>query len=148
QCMENTRQDIFAQIEHWAGNLSGPNILWIKGFPGAGKSAVAASIVSHFRVSHQLGSFFFFERNKALSQTPSALWRTVAYDLSQIYPIVRNVIVAKLKEDEAVVSTANTIQLFHELVQLSLSSYMAIPTGRMPIVVIDALDECGGLDGS
>ncbi|KDQ56505.1 hypothetical protein JAAARDRAFT_690730 [Jaapia argillacea MUCL 33604] len=146
--MENTRQDIFTQIEHWAKDLSGPNILWINGFPGAGKSAIASSAVAHFRASHRLGSFFFFERSKALSQTPSALWRRVAYDLSQIYPTARNMIVAKLKEDEAVVSTANIIQLFNELVRLPLSSKVEFPAGRMPIVVIDALDECGGLDGS
>ncbi|KDQ49098.1 hypothetical protein JAAARDRAFT_143920, partial [Jaapia argillacea MUCL 33604] len=118
--MANTRQDVFVRIENWANDLSGPNILWIKGFPGAGKSAIASSMVSRLRALHRLGSFFFFQRDQALSQTPSALWRMVAYDLSRIYPTVRNMIVAKLKADEAIVSTANIMQLFQELVKLPL----------------------------
>ncbi|KDQ51816.1 hypothetical protein JAAARDRAFT_704052 [Jaapia argillacea MUCL 33604] len=149
ECMANTRQDVFVQIENWANDLSGPNILWIKGFPGAGKSAIASSMVSRLRALHRLGSFFFFRRDQASSQTPSAVWRTVAYDLSRIYPAARNVIVAKLKADEAVVSTANIIELFNELVKLPLlQNSTSIPAGRMPIIVIDALDECGGLESS
>ena len=79
--------------------------------------------------------------------TPSALWRVVAYDLGRQYPTIRKCLVAALKVDPNLASTVDIGELFRQLIENSLLASEDIPTGRLPVVVIDALDECGGLDG-
>jgi hypothetical protein len=147
ECLEGTRQDVLAQIHEWIADLDSPNILWVKGHPGVGKSAIASSLVEELRGSMRLGSNFFFQREKAMAMTPNALWRTVAYDLARQYPTVRSRLVATLKEDETILSTVNVDKLFQQLIFDPLAASADIPIGRLPIIVIDALDECGGLEG-
>jgi NACHT domain len=145
--MDGTRQDILMTINKWIEDLDTPNILWIRGHPGVGKSAVAASMVEQLQASRRLGSRFFFQRDTAILTTPAALWRTVAFDLARKYPTVRGVIVTKLNTDEVDPSTANVNALFRHFIHEPLMASTDIPSGRLPVIVVDALDECGGLDG-
>jgi len=147
ECMENTRQNILAEIQQWCSDISAPNILWLKGYPGVGKSAIAASLVKQLRASTRLGSYFFFQRQRAADMTPNALWRTVAYDLAQAHPTVRRHLVSKLKAKEIDLSTVNITDLFRNLIHEPLVASQDIPSERLPVVVLDALDECGGLAG-
>jgi hypothetical protein len=70
--------------------------MWINGSPGVGKSAIASSLVSILAEKRRLGSFFFFKRGDANLGDPSALWRTVAYDLCQFHPFVKTIVVELL----------------------------------------------------
>jgi len=141
--MPGTRRDIFSRIDDWAENFEAPNILWIKGHPGIGKSAIASSLVENLRDSKRLGSSFFFRRERATVMTPKALWRTVAYDLARQYLAIRRHLVSELEADEAILSTINIDKLFHHLIHGPLVAGGEI----FPVIVVDALDECGGLDG-
>ena len=40
-CMEGTRKKIFKSIDQWLDDTHAPNVLWISGNPGAGKSGPA-----------------------------------------------------------------------------------------------------------
>jgi hypothetical protein len=143
-CMDGTREDILKRIDDWIMDLDAPqNILWVKGYPGAGKSTVASSVVEHLRGSKRLGSYFFFQRGKATDQTSHALWRSVAFDLSRRYPTVRKHLVRKLKDDGDIPTIPNADELFRQIIQEPLEN----SGGILPVIVIDALDECGGLDG-
>lgn len=147
ECLEGTRQDILATIEPWAMDADAPNILWINGYPGVGKSAIATSMVDKWRSSGRLGSSFFFRREAADTMTPHALWRIVAYDLGRRYPAIRKHLVTMLATDDAIPSISNVDKLFREIIYNPLVASGDIPTDRSPIIVIDALDEWGGLDG-
>src|ERR1700677_1202953 len=92
--MEGTRRDIFARIDDWVADPGAPNILWIKGYPGVGKSAIASSLVDQLHLSKRLGSNFFFQRERATVMTPNALWRVIAYDLARQYASIRRHLVA------------------------------------------------------
>jgi hypothetical protein len=98
--MEGTREDVFTEIDAWIDDLDQPNILWIKGFPGTGKSAIAMSTMDRLTRSCRLGSAFFFKRDNATQKTAPALWRSVASDLAHHYPYLRSVIVRKLRDHE------------------------------------------------
>jgi NACHT domain len=144
--MEGTRRDILERIDTWMTDFDAPNILWLKGHPGVGKSAISASVVERLGAAKRLGSRFFFQR-QATSMTTGALWRTVAYDLARQYPTMRTHLLAALKEDETIPAIVNAEKLFHQLIEKSIAASEEIPLERLPIIVIDALDECGGLDG-
>ena len=137
------------KIDEWCDDLdASSNILWIKGFPGVGKSAIARKLAFKLRSLHRLGSSFFFQRELAAIQTPANLWRTVALDISREYPSARNAIVAKLKDNEIDLENTDAEELFRSLVEDPLKQSSDILRGRLPVVVIDGIDECGGLDGS
>ena len=48
-CMEGTRRSILQEIENEIQNVDGHNVIWIRGSPGVGKSALAASIAARLR---------------------------------------------------------------------------------------------------
>ncbi|KIM24761.1 hypothetical protein M408DRAFT_26728, partial [Serendipita vermifera MAFF 305830] len=146
-CLKGTREDILEEIRKWAGDVDAPNILWINGYPGVGKSAIASTIVEELRSSNRFGSSFFFRRERASAMTPNALWRTVAHDLSQRYSSVRRHVVAALNKDTSLPTTPNIDSLFRELVYEPLTKSDDIPIDKLPVIVLDALDECGGIDG-
>jgi hypothetical protein len=145
--MDGTRQDIFSKIDEWLNDFDAPNIFWIKGHPGAGKSAIASSLVERLVQSKRLGSSFFFQRDNPATTTSNALWRMAAFELSRRYPSVKRSVVEKLRADEILPTTMNTESLFRHYIYDPLVASGDIPTGRLPVIVVDALDECGGLEG-
>ncbi|KIM27515.1 hypothetical protein M408DRAFT_166002 [Serendipita vermifera MAFF 305830] len=146
-CMEGTRKAILDDIHSWVADFNAPNILWLKGYPGVGKSAIATEVVDQLAILGRLGSSFFFQRQKAAALTPQALWRTVAYDLSRRHPSVRRTVILKLEDDTISPGTSNLQSLFRHFIHEPLMKSMDVPNARLPVVVIDALDECGGLEG-
>ncbi|KIM23657.1 hypothetical protein M408DRAFT_252717, partial [Serendipita vermifera MAFF 305830] len=146
ECMEGTREDVLTTIFEWVVNYKAANIFWLKGHPGVGKSAIATSLVEKLRDSEHLGSSFFFQREKSASMTLNNLWSTIAYDLARRYPEMGKYLIAVLEKDESLVTTANADKLFRELIQKPVTACKNIDEEKATVVVIDALDECGGLD--
>ncbi|KIM24262.1 hypothetical protein M408DRAFT_76226 [Serendipita vermifera MAFF 305830] len=146
-CLEGTRQDILQNIRIWVADLEAPNILWVNGYPGVGKSAIASTIVEELHSSNRCGSSFFFQRERASAMTPSAFWCKVAYDLARRYPGIRKHIVTALIANESFPTTLNIDALFRELISEPLTKSDEIPIDKLPVIVLDALDECGGIDG-
>ncbi|KAJ7181118.1 hypothetical protein C8R46DRAFT_598076 [Mycena filopes] len=147
-CMPETRLDILQSIQDWANDLNGPNVFWLHGYPGTGKSAIAMTVTTQLQESGRLASSFFFKREEFLSQTPAALWCSVAYDLVNIYPEIRSKVLQALDSGAVVPHITGHDDIFKKLIIKSLENQLSVPPGRMPIVVIDALDECGGLTAS
>jgi hypothetical protein len=113
-----------------------------------GKSAIARKLATRLKSSHRFGSSFFFQRELAAVQTPVNLWRIFAFDLSREYPSARRASVTKLKDSEIDLKNTDAGELFGSLVEGPLKHSVDIPSGKLPVVVIDALDECGGLESS
>jgi hypothetical protein len=145
--MDGTRQYIFSKIDEWLNDFDAPNIFWIRGHPGAGKSAIASSLVERLVRSRRLGSSFFFQRDNAATTTSNALWRMASFDLSRQYPSVKRIVVEKLRADEIRPTTNNIDNLFRHYISDPLGASGDIPVGRLPVIVVDALDECGGFEG-
>lgn len=147
ECLEGTRQDIIARIDSWVQDPNAPNIAWVKGYPGVGKSAIAASLVEKYHSLRYLGSSFAFSRERCNVLTPNVMWRKFAYDLARRYPAIRKCIVDALGENEAIPAISNTESLFRLIIQAPLTKCEEIPYKVAPVLIIDALDECGGFDG-
>ncbi|KAJ6567905.1 WD40-repeat-containing domain protein [Mycena vulgaris] len=147
-CMPGTRLDILKSIHDWANDLHGANVFWLHGYPGTGKSAIAMTVTAQLLESGRLASSFFFKREEFLSQTPTALWCSVAYDLAHTYPEVRSKILQTLDSREVVPHITGPDDIFNKLIMSSLGNPLSVSPGRMPVLVIDALDECGGLTAS
>ncbi|KAF5362457.1 hypothetical protein D9756_002737 [Leucocoprinus leucothites] len=136
ECMADTRVGILSDIDTRIRDNEDSNLIWVKGFPGVGKSALASTIVSRLRERGELLSYFVFDRAKPTITTTRALWRCVAWDLACLYPAVRPILLKRIDDKTLEVNTPNIGSLFTTLV-----SHQPV------VVVIDAADECGGLEG-
>jgi MoxR-like ATPase len=150
--MKGTREATLQRINKWTTELMAPNILWLKGHPGIGKTAIATEIVEQLASVGRLGSSFFFQRQQDAVLTPQALWRTVAYDLARKHPTIRGTVVAKLKEGAVPLTTAKLENLFRHFIRDPLLLSGEIPNGRLPVIVIENLQpmpgqSVGELDG-
>ena len=74
--MEGTHTNVIAKINGWIDDVDSPNIFWLKGSPGAGKSAILATMVAQLRAERCLGSYFFFKSGHDALGNPIGLWRT------------------------------------------------------------------------
>ncbi|KAE9408941.1 hypothetical protein BT96DRAFT_932244 [Gymnopus androsaceus JB14] len=44
ECLKDTRPDIFRDINDWVDDRTGPNVFWLEGPPGTGKSTISTSL--------------------------------------------------------------------------------------------------------
>ena len=113
-------------------------MIWTKGSPGVGKSALAASIVNRLVDQECHVISFRFDRTQSTVIT-NALWRTVACSLAHLFPSLRQ----HLAQGH---SSSDIGWLFKLLIEGPLFALDdAIPHEEHLVIVIDALDECGGL---
>ena len=90
------------------------NILWIFGYPGAGKSTLAMHIANLLREARRLGVIVEFNRTTGVNA--SFLWQTIAFALAREYPECRRVIVDKLKSGTFDLANATSVQIFSQLI--------------------------------
>jgi len=73
--------------------------------------------------------------------TTDSLWYVVACDLAHLYPFFCKHLVKHNKEH----SSSNIDCLFKNIIKTLLYSLGNVLCKELPVIVIDALDECGGL---
>jgi len=140
--MKGTRIAILQRIEDVINKVGDHNVIWIRGSPGVGKSALAASISTRLQDQGRRVIPFRFDRTESTRITTEALWRVVACDLARWYPSLRQHLA---KGIEGHISL-DIDRLFKLLIETPLSTLdHDIPHEQLPVIVVDALDECGGL---
>ena len=143
-CMEGTRTTILQEIENKIKNVDGHNLIWIRGSPGVGKSALVASITTRLREQDRHFISFRFDRTQSASITTDALWCVVTLGLARLYPSVRQHIL-NIVQKNRVPELHDIDGRFKFLIETPLLSLNDVPREDLPVIVIDALDECGGL---
>jgi len=142
-CMQGTRTAILQKIENDIKNVDDHSVIWIRGSPGVGKSTLAASIAAQLRKDGLSVISFRFDRTES-SITADALWRTIALDLARLYPSIRQHI-HKIVQDNMLPDPYDINDRFKSLIETPLSTLNDVPHEKLPVIVVDALDECGGL---
>ena len=147
--MPGTRKDIFASINAWLDDPTAPNIFWLTGSPGAGKSAIASSLVEQLLTQGRLGSFLAFKQGNMNLSDPTAVWRTVASDLAR-YPApsqyddfhshIRTSLLDVLATQKIDPGSTDIELQFRSLVEEPFRAFVGVDC---PVIVLDALDECG-----
>ena len=143
-CMEGTRTTILQEIENKIKNVDGPSMIWIRGSPVVGKSALVASIAARLRDQDRHIISFRFDCTQSATITTDALWRVVALGLARLYPSVRQKI-RDIVQNDKVPDPSDFDGRFKFLIETPLSILHDMPHEELPVIVIDALDECGGL---
>ena len=136
--MPGTREDVLTCIKTWLHDLNEPNIFWLSGSPGSGKTTIASTVVADF---HCFSGQFFFHRDEAELRDPDNLWRCIASDLALGSNDLRKSIAQALETQKANIRGLDISMQFEHLIAKPLQQ--AFGTSIEPLlIVVDALDEC------
>ncbi|EKM59841.1 uncharacterized protein PHACADRAFT_250587 [Phanerochaete carnosa HHB-10118-sp] len=153
-CLEETRTDILDRISTWASsqhtpsNNPGPapdsshdepDISWLNGQAGSGKTTIAYTIAERCQEQGILGASFFCSRSDTDCSNPLMIFTTIAYQLGLFHRPHKDLVAQVLQKDPLIVYSSVTRQ-FEELILQPLTQLRdSFPPC---VVVIDALDEC------
>lgn len=160
-CLPGTRKTVLSDMDAWLRNYEDRNVLWVSGVPGAGKSAVASTIVRKLLGSEDYPTHnsakFFIKRGNATLEDPRVIWRSIANDLAEMsrtdqwYRSIKlDILEVMSRKSSALYPHDISIEeQFRALICEPLKSLFAHgPTSpRRIVVVIDALDECNTDNG-
>ena len=139
-CMEGTRIAILQEIENEVNKVDGHNVIWIRGSPGVGKSALAARISTRLQDQGRRVIPFRFDRTQSTRITTETLWRVMACDLADWYPSLRQYLAKAIRGH----ISSEIDCLFKLLIEMPLAHLDDVAHEELPVIVVDALDECGG----
>ena len=141
-CMGNTRRNIINDIMKWIEDDSNEakKVLWVHGLAGTGKSTLSTTIAHIMASLQRLGAFFFFNRD-IRPRDSGTLIRTLAYQLADFNDSFGAAISRLVKNN----SMITIMPLEYQFENLLINTMKSVGWSRGPIVlIIDALDECGG----
>ncbi|KAJ7101341.1 hypothetical protein B0H15DRAFT_408992 [Mycena belliarum] len=141
-CLKGTRETVFAQVDAWLADSNSPSVLWIKGFPGSGKTCISSSLAEKWAGSTTFGASFFFERDGGVFTAPSTMLRSLAHELCR-HSAFMDALVDELETGRIDFSTVPVPRQAFRLMEIPLQHFL--DNGDMLVIIVDALDECGGL---
>ncbi|KAF8737166.1 WD40 repeat-like protein, partial [Rhizoctonia solani] len=144
-CTKQTRTQILLELDQWAADRQTPNIYWMSGMAGTGKTTIAYTFAESLKARGLLGASFFCTRASSECQDVGRIMPTIAYQLARYSMSFQSAVVKALESDPDIGTRAITEQC-ERLIKEPLSRVKDdIPDGL--VVVIDALDECSSANG-
>nr|POF14167.1 hypothetical protein CFP56_03191 [Quercus suber] len=147
-CLDGTRSEILHNIQQWVDGPDGKPIFWLCGKAGTGKSTISRTVAQKFDKpqgsdkQRRLGASFFFKRGEQNRGNTSLFFSTVAAQIADLIPQLREPISAAHDTDSFLCSRGLQEQFEKLLLQPLLSLDPAFLPRRKVLIVIDALDEC------
>jgi hypothetical protein len=128
----------------WRRDTKGPRVFWLSGMAGTGKSAIARTFCDILRQKSLLGGAFFCSRLGSEGRNDvSRIFPTLAHSLAYYNKRFRSPLLQTLKNEPKI----SDFTLDRQLEGLIIDPSEDVFEGRrMPVVVIDALDECSDED--
>lgn len=131
---------MLSEITSWFEGDTLPNVLWLCGAPGTGKTTVAWSLISELEKQQRCAGAFFFIQNQ---HTPYQLWTTLAYKMAQFHPAIKGEIYKALTRENDVLDLDDIQATFEKLIAGPLRVLDARLSSRSPIFLVDGLEQCG-----
>jgi len=142
--MDGTRVRILKEIDVWIRNPEAQRICWITGMAGSGKTSIAKTVCERASTDSDImlgGSFFCSRTGVAAQREIGCVVPTLAQILARQSMEYSRALVREIVRDR-------DIQHKHVTVQVKQILYTALlslqDTSKPVLLVIDALDECGG----
>src|ERR1700724_3790349 len=135
-CLEGTRVGILKEIMNWIHDADGnaPRVFWLHGTAGSGKSAIAHTIADRFKALGRLGSFFCFDRNRAVDRRHEKIFATVAQDLAECDLQLRKALATAVHHKTSLRNTPDVLRQWKELIVQPAQAMSHAMVG--PIVIV------------
>ncbi len=115
--------------------------MWIYGQPGSGKSTIAASVFTE--LEKEGGSVrFFCKRNEPNLRNPRNIWLSIACRLAELSREIRSDLLGLLKGHQNYAQDTPLNKQYLDLVRGPLTQHYLESLPHVPVIIIDALDEC------
>jgi hypothetical protein len=143
-CLPNTQQDLLKDIQNWISSTEEgtPWVLWLSGTAGKGKTAVAHTIANWYIKNGGLGSCFCFDHTRQADHCQEKIFTTIANELVDCNPIVRQALVQVVRDHNKLKCTADITKQWQELI-VRLTSIASKAIAAPVLIVIEALDKSG-----
>lgn len=143
KCHENTRLSIRKEILTWANSTTGPNIFWLSGLAGTGKSTIARTVAKTLADENKLAAGYFFKRG---DQGRNGMSRVLTTLMNQIVDHVHGMKMCVLESLGSLDKDALEKKSFEAQFELLFVAPLRKLRIRMPspeaqTIIIDALDE-------
>ncbi|CUA77878.1 putative WD repeat-containing protein sll0163 [Synechocystis sp, PCC 6803 substr. Kazusa] [Rhizoctonia solani] len=144
-CTAGTRYNVLSQLDDWSRDSTAPNLYWMNGMAGTGKTTIATSFSRALEDRKQLAASFFCTVASPECRQVKRIIPSVSYQLARYsMPFQRRL--CEILASDPDIHTKNISKQFEWLLKEPLASVKeAIPDNL--VVVIDALDECDDLNG-
>jgi hypothetical protein len=140
-CTEGTREQILADLMEWARGYNTPNIYWLCGMAGTGKTTIARSFCQKLKDAHLLGASFFCSRTLEETREIRAVIPTIAHELASRSAVIPSLLIEAVKQDQGIASAQPNVQ-FTSLIRDPINHSLARPQ----TVAFDAFDEFKTID--
>ena len=137
-CLKGTRRAVLDKIEFWTRDSNQPSVYWLNGLAGTGKSTIAQTIAERTFADGRLGGSFFCSRDFEERRNLQFVFPTLAVQLARKYTELRPILVQLMQQNPGIVDESLSHQMEKLIVRPLRDSSIST------VIVIDALDECGG----
>jgi hypothetical protein len=136
-CMKGTRLAVLDEARQWIVDDGAPQIFWLNGVAGSGKSTVAKQLAEEWKTKGCLAGRFFFSRDAEETRSPKLFFSTIAQQgLSHLGPTAQTVValgIRKLRDPVSATLEEQCSMIFDAPLQI---------IEKNTVLVLDALDEC------
>ena len=146
RCLDGTRTKILNEVVDWinSADATSPRLFWLHGQAGRGKSAIAHTIALQARNLGMLGSCFCFTRVRQHEGLHVKLFSTIVRDLADRDLRLQPLLAKLVSNNQSLRDTVDIAKQWERFIVEPLSRLQGSSTGNA-VVVIDALDESGGV---
>ncbi|KAK0224104.1 hypothetical protein IW262DRAFT_1371032 [Armillaria fumosa] len=143
ECTEGTRLEILQRLTSWLDDISQPQIFWINGMAGTGKTTLAKSVARIASDKKVLGGSFFCSRRSADRRDVRRIIPSIAFHLAAVNEeYCRQVLKVIRKRKLGFVKTPPSEHWERLIVEPLRDSGSSPPV----LIIVDGLDECDNLD--
>ncbi|KAJ1299791.1 hypothetical protein OPQ81_012007 [Rhizoctonia solani] len=82
RCTKGTRLQVLLELDNWAQNPNAPNIYWMIGMAGTGKTTIAYTLAESLKARKALGASFFCTCISGECRDVGRIIPTIAYQLA------------------------------------------------------------------
>ncbi|GAB1527796.1 hypothetical protein RhiTH_010984 [Rhizoctonia solani] len=144
-CTQNTRLNILLELEQWSQDWTKPNVFWMNGMAGTGKTTIAYTFAKSLKHRAALGASFFCTRTSDECQNVGRIVPTIAYQLALCSSSFRSALLGVLEKEPNIKSQSIDSQCQRLIKDPLLIAENLKEKGL--VVVIDALDKCNNANG-
>ncbi|KAF8815108.1 hypothetical protein BYT27DRAFT_7334103 [Phlegmacium glaucopus] len=143
-CTENTRKAILDSLRVWASDDTTTEVYWLNGMAGTGKTTIAYSFSEILHEMGSLGGTFFSSHFRADTSDVHCIIPTISLQLAKYLPSLPQLILDVVKTDPSTdcISWRISKQFLNFMVRPLTAYKDSIRGGVVPVIVLDALDEC------
>ncbi|KAK8147278.1 hypothetical protein G3M48_001859 [Beauveria asiatica] len=144
QCLGGTRSKLKGQIATWFNSQAGPNMLWLTGPAGTGKSTVSLTVADEYAKDRRLAASYFFSRARQGAGEILQFLPTIASQLAQNFAAYKSILRDALIDMSGETLAKKSLETQFDILFRGLLKQQDIGSvnEECQLVVVDALDEC------